>query len=344
MENSQYQQCLYSPCDPEEILRLSKVVFVEGHLDRIDDLIVAILPLANIVYYKYIKYLDDREYAKEDLISDAVLRLYQDMTLRWDKYIHIESYYEYYSTILKNGMIGLVHGYHSYYSLDDLDPEAIKSEEEAEDAYDYIEMQMMKKSITEDIINIATKILKCRVVNTNLLVNILQCKYVKKEGLDSLRSRVRVLGVTSTLFNFYCDHVDYVYKLSYNYQYAQLGGKNKMISRISEVMNRFEDVTYQLLSANYYDSIIPEIYAEFGPDVAKKFVKTFSNRTVQVPDYRDFCDNLLGGVVIALADGDKSNLYKVAEDYNISYKALARIYNKASKYIEGGENRHEQDT
>lgn len=332
MDTSSYQSTLCSPCNPEEITRLSKIVFVEGHLDRIDDLIVAILPLANIVYYKYIRYLDDREYAKEDLISDAVLRLYQDMTLRWDKYIHIESHYEYYSTILRNGMVGLVHSYHSFYSIDDVDLEALSPEEEVVNAYEAIELNMMKESVRKNIIDTATHILECRSVNTKLLVNILHCMYVTKSGLDSLKDRVRVLGISNSLFNFYCEHVVYAYRLAYNYHYAQLGGKQKMLDRISNTIDRFEDITYKILSDRYYDSIIPEIYAEFGEDVAKKFVKTFSGRTVQVPPYRDFCDDLLGGAVLSLADGDKSNLYRLAEEYGMSYRSLSRIYNKALKY------------
>lgn len=332
MELSSYEYHLYKPCDPEEIVSLSKIVFVEGHLERIDDLLVAILPLANIIYYRYIKYLDDREYSKEDLISDAILRLYQDMSLRWDKYIHIESYYEYFSQVLKNGMIGNVHSYHNYYIVDDIDPEVTKYDEIVDTAYDEVELRMMKEAIKSNIIETAEKILRCRQVNTNLLLNIFRAKYVNKSGIESLRSRVRVLGISTNLFNFYCEHVTYVYKLSYNYQYALLGGRDGMTNRISGIIDRFEDTTYRMLSVNYYDSIIPEIYAEFGADIAKKFVRTFSGRTVQVPDYKNFCDDLFGGVVLTLADGDKSNLYRVSEEHHIPYKMLARIYNKAIKY------------
>lgn len=331
MELSSYERHLSTPCDPEKIVQLSNIVFVEGHLDRLDDLLLAILPLANIIYYRHIKYLDDREYAKEDLISDAILRLYQDMSLRWDKYIHIESYYDYFSTVLRNGMIGLVHGYHSYYMRDDIDPESFRYDGTLEDAYEEVEMNILKDSIKQSTLDTAERILKCRRVNTNLLLSILRAKYSDKSDLDSLRSRVRVLGISTSLFNFYCEHVDYVYKLAYNYQYAILGGKSKMISRISSILERYEDVTYRTLSMNYYDSIIPEIYAEFGADIAKKFVRTFSERTVQVPNYRDFCDDLLGGVVLTLADGDKANLYRVSEEQQIPYKTLARIYNRAIK-------------
>jgi hypothetical protein len=334
MENLSYTNKLYSTCNPEEIIKLSKIVFREGHLEKIDDLIVAILPLANLIYYRYIKSFDDREYAKEDLISDAILRLYQDMTLRWDKYIYVESYYDYFSTVLRNAMIGLVHGYHNYYSVDELDPENIRIDESSshEEEYNTIELRMVRASMRKHAIETSERILKCRRVNTNLLLNIFKIKYVEKSELDSLRSRVRVLGISTTLFNFYCEHVDYVYKLSYNYQYAMLGGKHKMINRISNIIDRFEDVTYRMLSLNYYDSIIPEIYAEFGAEITKKFVRTFSGRTIQVPDYRNFCDDLLGGVILTLANGDRSNLYQVAEEYQVPYKALARIYNKAIRY------------
>lgn len=332
MEKSSYEYHLCKNCDIDEIIRMSNIVFKEGHLDKIDDLLVTILPLAHIVYYKYIRALDDREYAKEDLISDAILRLYQDMTLRWDKYIHIDSYYDYYSTLLRNGMIGLVHSYHNYYITDEIDTEVFKVDDYHGDPYSELEMKIVRESTKKNVINTAERILKCRKINTNLLLNILRIKYVDKSSLDSLKSRVKVLGVSHKLFDFYCEHVDYVYKLSYNYHYAQVGGKRKMIDRISSTINRFEDVTYKMLSVNYYDSIIPEIYAEFGADIAKKFVRTFSGRTVQVPDYRSFCDDLLGGVILTLANGDKSNLYRVAEEYDMPYKLLARIYNKAVKY------------
>lgn len=335
MANSSYESQLYKTCNPIEINELGKKVFIEGHLEKLDDLIVAILPLANLIYYRYIRSLDDREYAKEDLISDAVLRLYQDMSLRWDKYIYVSSYYDYFSTVLRNGMIGLVHGYHNYYSVDELDPENIHVDDASstyEENYNTIELRMVRASMKKHAIETSERILRCRRVNTNLLLNIFKIKYIEKKELDSLRSRVRVLGVSTTLFDFYCEHVDYVYKLSYNYQYAMLGGKHTMVDRISSIIGRFEDVTYKMLSTNYYDSIIPEIYAEFGADIAKKFVRTFSGRTVQVPDYRNFCDDLLGGVILTLANGDRANLYQVAEEYQIPYKSLARIYNKAIKY------------
>lgn len=337
MGSSIYDQYLFKPCDPEEITRLSNVVFKEGNLDRVDDLIVSILPLCNIIYYRFIRQLDDREYAKEDLVSDAIIRLYQDMKWRWDKYIHIQAYYEYYSTVLRNGMIELVHGYHNFYAINDVDPESIRANETTDNDYDMIEVSMLKESLKLQIVETATRILKCRSVNSNLLVNILKAKYVEKEGLEVLKSRVRVLGVSRPLFDFYCEHVDYVYKIAYNYQYAILGGKDKMVSRISNKIDRFEDVTYKMLSAKYYDSIIPEVYAEFGAEIAKKFVKTFSNRTIQVPNYRDFCDTLLGGVVLSLADGSKENLYTVAEEYDVSYRALARIYDKALEYDKKGD-------
>lgn len=303
----------------------------------IDDLIVALLPLAHIVYYKNVRYLDDREFAKEDLISEAIIRLYQDMTLRWDKYIHVDLYYEYFSTVLRNSMIGVVHDLHNNYITDELDPENITTVETTDDIFDEIDVSLLRKSIGKDIIDTAERILKCRRVNTNLLILILKAMYVEKSGLDSLRSRVRVLGVTLDLFKFYCEHVTYVYKIAYNYHYAILGGNEKMIYRMSSLIDRFEDTTYKHLSMKYYDSIIPEIYAEFGPNIAKKFVKTFSGRTVQVPKYRDFCDDLLSGVVLTLADGDKSKLAQISDDYKIPYKILNRIYNKSVKGEENSE-------
>lgn len=329
---SEYERNLFCACDYEKINELSKVVFVEGHLEKLDDLMLVLLPLVNAIYYKCIRSLDDREYAKEDLISDAALSLYQDMYLRWDKYIHIEAYYAYYSRVISNTMIGLVHKYHNFYSIEDVDLELVSLEEPNATTYDLIESRLLRESLQKDILDTAAHIIQCRPVNTNLLLRIFNCIYVEKSGLESLKSRVRVLGISNTLFSFYCEHVRYAYKLSYNYHYANLKGKEKMMKRISETIGRFEDVTYKMIAENYYDTILPEIYAEFGADGAKKFVKTFSNRTIQVPDYKNFCDTLLGGIVLALVDGDRSNLYTVAEEYGIPYKTLSRIYNKASKY------------
>ena len=334
LDDLSYNYYLRKPCDPEEIVRLSKYVFVEGHLEALDDLILVILPLAHIVYYKNIKYLDDREYAKEDLISDTILRLYQDMLLRWDKYIHVDSYYDYFKVILKNGMIGLVHEYHNYYSQDELDCDVVLRDFNDTYVYEQVEFKILKESLYNHIIDTTRKLLKCRQKNTNLLLSIFNCKYIKKEGLESLKSRVKVLGISSSLFNFYCEHVDYVYKLSYTYHCAVIGGKVNVVGDMSSTLDRFEDITYRMLSVAYYDTILPEIYAEFGPSVAKKFVKTFSNRTVTVPSYRDFCDNLLGGAVYSLAQGNRKKLYDLVEQYHMPYRTLLRIYNKAAKFYE----------
>lgn len=109
-----------------------------------------------------------------------------------------------------------------------------------------------------------------------------------------------------------------------------------MVLRMDDILKRYESPTYGILSENYSDSLIPELYAELGPDLAKRFVKVFSGRTVKVPDYRDFCDDLLGGIVYSIADGDKEKLYQVAADNDLSYRSLSRMFDKASKYINGG--------
>lgn len=335
MGTQQYEQHLYTTCNYDEINRLGYVIFKEGHLDRIDDLIVELLPLANLIYYKHIRYLDDREYAKEDLVSDAILSIYQDMKLRWDKYIHIDAYYSYFSTVLRNCMINLVHGYHNFYMKSDIDPESIHMESDYSVAeFEYLELKLTQEALQKNILETSTHLLQCRSVNTNLLVKILNTKYVDNADVSNLKTKIRTFGIPGRLFDFYCEHVDYVYKLAYNYHYASLGGKQKMIDRITSTISRFEDVTYGMLSAEYYDTIIPEIYAEFGSDVANKFVKTFSGRTINVPNYRDFCDTLLGGAVLSLSYGNKENLYRLADEYGIPYRSLARIFNKAIKFEE----------
>lgn len=329
MNDSEYTRRLFSTCDIEKINTLSYKIFKEGQLELIDDLIVDLLPLANIIYYKYVKSLDDYEYAKDDLISDAITILYRDMKYRWDKYIKVDFYSEYYSTSFKNIMLSLVHGYHNYYLTNDVDPEFMNSGIPDENHFENVEYELLKTSVREQMISFAKRVLSCRHVNKNLLLSIFEYKYIEHQDLEALMSRVRVLGLSKNLFNFYVEHVDYVYRLSYNLQYAVLRGNQKMIDRISEKLSRFEDATYRSLVSAYYDTVIPEIYAEFGEEVAAKFVKTFSNRTIHVPAYRDFCDTLLGGAVVTLAQGDKENLYDVASDYNIPYRTLSRIYNKA---------------
>ena len=151
----------------------------------------------------------------------------------------------------------------------------------------------------------------------------------------SLRSRLKVIGIYEDTYEVLSNHVIYLHKLAYNYQKSLLKGNTRMQLRIEDMIKRNESPTYEILSNNFGESIIPEIFAEFGPDVAKKFVRTFSGQEVKVPDYQQFCDDLLGGTVYSLARGDKQNLYQIALDNKLPYRVLARMFDKVAKFYGG---------
>ena len=321
----------------DKINELSCSIFKEGHLELIDDLIPLILPIINITYYESIQWLDDRYYAKEDLVQDAVLTLYKDMTLRWDKYIHVDDYYHYYKTVCRNVMINLVHYHHSYYSNDEYDPES-EVERSTVDSYKSVETKILKEDIENQIYELACRLGKCRVKQKKAILFLLDSMYRNKsKDYAKMKSKLRVVGVNREQFNFLFEHVLYIYRFAYNYQRAIIKGNSKMQLRMEDVINRFESPTYKILAENYMDSIIPELFAELGPDLAMKFVKTFSGKQITVPRYQEFCDDLVGGTVYALAGGDKDNLYRIASENNLSYRALLRIFNRVSSSLEGRE-------
>jgi len=331
--NNNVLDLLNSEVQWEEIESLGVKIFKEGNLSLVDDLIVLVIPLLNIVYYNHIVPLDDRHHAKDDLIQDALMEIYRDMKLHWDKYIYVDIYCQYITTIARSKMIDLVHRYHNYYSTTEYDPEILLSTTYV-DNYSSIETKILREEMQSSIISIARRILKCRKKHSRILETILESTYLdKSKDVRKLYNRFRVIGISEVQFKLLKDHVDYVYKLSYNYQKSIVLENSKMRLRIEDVISRFESPTYEILSSTYSDSIIPEIYAEFGPEVTRKFVRTFSDKTVKVPDYQDFCDHLLGSTVLSLSKGDKDNLYQLSADYKIPYRALSRIYNKVSKFI-----------
>ena len=327
---------LNSQVNWSRINELGNLIFKEGKFEKIDEILVLILPLLNITYYKYVSWLDDRHYAKDDLIQDALLEIYTDIKFRWDKYIIVDNYPKYFETIAKNIMVNLVHAHHNYYKTTELDPETQYERVSYNDSYELTEAKLLKDALLKGILDTTRRLANCRKNQSKILNRIITEVYVEgnAEALN-LKSKLRVLGIDRAQFDFLYDHVLYLHRFSYNYHKSLIRGRENMRLRLEEVIGRYESSTYEILATNYGDSIIPELFAEFGPDVTKRIVRIFSNRNLRVPDYRNFCDDLLGGTVYSLAGGDKSNLYKIAVDNNLSYRTLSRMYDKVAKFKEG---------
>lgn len=327
---------LDSYSDWGEVNRKCNYVFKEGHLDEIDDLIPLILPILNITYYKQVRWLDDRLYAKEDLIQDTIMTIYMDMKLRWDKYIDIDNYPRYFEKIARNVMIKNVHKLHSYYSIVELDPDLNYNMNSAKVSYESVEAHMIKSTISSEILNMTKRLASYRGKYAKILLLIVEEVYEKDNPeTANLKSRLKVVGISEKTYELLYNHVLYLHKLAYNYQKSIMKGNHRMRLRIEDILRRYESPTYEILATNYSDSIIPEVYAEFGDEVTRKFVKTFSGKTIEVPDYQKFCDDLLGGTVYAIAKGDRNNLYQFAADNGMSFRTLARIFDKVAKFYGG---------
>lgn len=324
--------------DWEEVNNLANEIFKEGHLDLIDDLILLIMPIFNMTYYKHIRSLDDRFYAKEDLLQDAITECYRDMKLHWDKYILIDNYPKYFERIALNIMVNAVHGYHAHYNNTELNPDINYELTSSKESFEAVDVRMIRKSIPKEILNLTKRLASYRGKYAKIL-GLLVTEIYENDGanLEGLKSRFRVVGIYDEVFEMLYNHVLYLHKLSYNYMKSVMKGNYRMKLRIEDIIRRYESPTYEILANNYSDSIIPEIFAEFGPDIAKKFVRTFSGQKVVVPDYQQFCDDLLGGTVYALARGNKDNLYQIASDNKLPYRTLSRMFDKVEKYYGGKE-------
>lgn len=330
------QKYLESPASWEKVNELGHIVFYEGNLDRVDELFMNVLPIVHMTYYKYLLSLDDRGYAKEDLIQDSILEIYRDITLRWDKFIYVDDYFSYFKILCKNVMTTLVHVHHNYYMNIEFDPD-VRNNLTDEYKYASVEARMHKEYLQESIINLTKKLASNRTGSSKVLNYLINWRYVEKnKDLNALKSRVNTSWwLKRSDINFLLDHVDYLYKLSYNYHLSKERGDTKMIKRLDQIINRFEDSTYSVLAKNYGSGIIPEIYAEFGPEITKKFVRLFSGKHIDVPDYTEFCDDLVGNSLLSLVN-NKDDLYEISVNYGLSYGKLLRIFNRAKSNEEGG--------
>lgn len=336
MSDSLLSPYLDSTVEYEKINELGNYIFKEGHLDYIDDLLLLVLPILHITYYKQIQRLDDRFYAKEDLLQDAIMEIYNDMRLHWDKYIFIDNYPKYFEAISRNVMVNAVHRHHSYYSNVEFNADLNYDLNSSKASFDSVEAKILNDSINSEIM-VMTRFLASKRGKYAKVLDLLITEIYENNNLEAenLKSRFRVIGIHDREFKVLHNHVLYLHKLSYNYQKSIMKGNQRMKLRIDDMLKRYESPTYEILSNNYGDSIIPEIFAEFGPDIAKKFVRTFSGQEVVVPNYQDFCDDLLGGTVYTMARGNKDNLYEIAKDNKLPYRVLLRMFNKVEKFYGG---------
>lgn len=321
---------LATPVDWNKVNELGYHVFYLGELDRLEELFLLVVPIVHMTYYQHLVKLDDRGYAKEDLIQDALLEIYKDMSLRWDKFIDVIDYYSYFKTISKNVMVTLVHQHHSYYSNVEFDPD-VRSPNADEVRYSYVEAKCLKQYFTESMLTLTRRLASCHTKYAKALDYLITWKYVeKKTDTNQLKSMMRVFGLTRAKVNFLLDHIQYLHRLSFNYYKAQELGEIELIQRMDAVFSRFDSDTYRVLSKNYGDTIIPEIFAEFGPEITKRFVKIFSDKQVFVPNYTHFCDDLFGVKLLTMVN-DKDELYELSTNYRLDYGTLSRIYDRAVK-------------
>lgn len=325
------QEYLVKEASYERVNELGRIVFNEGDHSRMDELVREILPLINMAYHKHIKSLDDRGYSYDDLIQDSVCALYRDITLRWDKLVGIYDYFSYFKTMCKNVMLSVVHNYHNYYSHNELDPEMLLARTTHLD-YNEVDLKITKQQVEDGIIEMMRKLVKCRVKYQKAFDYIITYKYVKKEDPEAIKNSLRVLGINKNLMVFMFDHLTYLNRLAYNYQRVVLTGDMEQQVKFEDIFSRFEDPTYKILATNYFETILPEFFAEFGAEATKKFVKLFGGRTINVPDYQNFMDDLMGGILIKLTGGDKERLYALAQSQGLKYSQLVRIMNRVEKF------------
>lgn len=326
---------LRTPADWGAVNEMGYKIFKLAQFDLLEDFTLLILPIVHSVYCNTMMRHDDRSYARDDLIQTAIMSLHFDMKYRWDKYIHVDNYAEYVKTITRNIMLGHVYDYHNHYSMSEYDPDLNRSGTTDDENIVYVENKIVVETFYKTVDKMALMLAEYRVPYSKMLKLIIQRVYIdKNDRVDDLRTRFRVIGITKETFAFLLDHSYYIYRLSYNYIRAEIKGNKKMISRLNQVIERMKDPMYEVLSRNYSDTIIPEMFAEFGEDITRRFMRTFSGRKVEVPDSRDFNDDLLGSTVYEIAEGDRDTLKEFCSSLDLPTKDILRIFDKHKKYRE----------
>jgi len=328
---SQYEELLYKEFDYDKFNKLCVAAFKYGEFDKIDEILLLAMPLVHIVYYQSVHKYDDDYKHKDDLIQDALLVIYRDMKLTWDKFIHVDNYYEYFKILVRNTMIAKVSNYnnntHEATGLSDEDYKTKNTKTQ----FDIADIRIVAENLQSNISDLAYELMSHRLKRSKLMSKIFLDIYTDRVSEEEYESRMRkyyVHGLNTKLASFYKTRVQYFYQLSSTYHRDQLKGDEKSVKNIEEVISRIRSDEYETLSQVYGDTALPEIFAELGTEATLKLIHIVGGTTVQFPDSRDVSDTLLGSVVYQLSDGEVDNLQNVSELYNLPYTTIKRIFNK----------------
>lgn len=319
---------LQTPVDYELINKLGHEVFYEAHFEKRNEFFDAILPIVNLSYYKYLTQLDDYD-VREDLLQDAIAEIWQAISLRWDNLIYVDDYYSYFKSMCKFTMLNLVQGYHGYYLNVEFNPDLRNNLTETL-SFESAEARIQRDFLQTAITDMTRRLCKHRKGYAKVLDFIVTWKYIDRDtDVSVVKSKLRnCWWLKRADVNFLIEHVKYLHRFSYNYYLAIERGQDAMVRRLEQVISRFEDSTYEILSKNYGDTVLPEIYAEFGPVQTKKLVKLFSGQNIKIPNYNNFVDDLVGGALLSIAHS-RDDLRQLSEEYNMPYTTLSRIYARA---------------
>lgn len=324
----EYDDLLTGKFEYDRFNELCSSAFKYGEFDKIDEIIMLSMPIVNIVYYQSVQRYDDDYSAKSDLIQDALTILYRDMKLQWDKYIHVDNYYDYIKTTARNAMLTRLSRYHHYGTVVEFDPDLHGAEYTP---LENLETKMVEQVLEETILELTGELLSHRMKRQNVLSTIFSSIYVDKDPQEIVSSKLRkysVHGIGSRLLTFYKSRVEYLYQISASYHRDQLKGDTKSVKTYEQLISRIRSDEYEVLSVLYGDTPIPEIYAELGTDNMLKLIQIVGGATVKFPEPRELSDTLLGSIVYQLADGRVENLESVANIYNLPYSTIKRIFNK----------------
>lgn len=328
---SQYEELLYKEFDYDTFNNLCVRVFKYGEFDKVDDILILAMPLVHIVYYQSIHKYDDLYKHKDDLIQDALLVIYHDMKLTWDKFIHVDNYYEYFKILVRNTMIAKVSTYnnnsHETTGLSDEDYKTSNTKTQ----FDIADIKIVAEDLQANITELAHELMTHRRRRSRLMLQIFIDIYSDRVSDEEYESRMRkyyVHGLNTKLASFYKTRVQYFYQLASTYHRDILKGDDESVKNIEAIMSRIRSDEYEILSQVYGDTVLPEIFAELGTEATLKLLRIVGGTTVQFPNTRDLSDTLLGSVVYQLADGDIDNLQNVSDLYNLPYVTLKRIFNK----------------
>jgi hypothetical protein len=256
------------------------------------------------------------------------------MKYKWDKYIHVDDYYDYIRTILRNSMYSRLSQYHSYgveveYDVDTHGSVGLPTDSLLQTKEDL--------SIVEGIKDLTWDLVSHRLRRVRLLQEIYErvCiqnlpKHSQLQGLN----RYQVHGISSQLLQFYRGRVYYLYQLSSTYYKALLKEDEEVLRSTEDIISRIKSSEYEILAVAFGDTPIPELYAELGKDSLLKLISIVGGTTVKFPTTRDLSDTILGSTVYALADGRVENLESVSEIYHYSYKTLKRIFHKHTSNLQ----------